>query len=593
MRQRVLFERRLALSERLYGLGDKTGPLDRRGRVYELWNTDAPNYTPATDPLYKAIPLVFGVDADSAWGVFVDSTARVVVDTRGDRLRIRGTGQPEVHVFEGQRFGDVFAEASKLVGRTPLPPKWALGYHQSRWSYDTADEVLAIAREFRRRQIPLDAIHIDIHYMDGYRVFTWNAERFPDPARLVRELHDLGVRAVVILDPGVKVDPGYRIYDELVGRGFACMNPDGTPWLGDVWPGDCVFPDFSNPKARRWWGDQLAMFVDAGIDGIWVDMNEPSSNWCGTIPDEVRQDGGTHGEVHNAYGHGMAQAACEGLQRLRPEVRPFVLTRSGYAGTQRYAATWTGDNRSTWTHLRLAVRSCLGLSLSCYPFCGSDVGGFHGRCEPELFARWTQLGAFSPFFRTHYAGPLTPGRQEPWSFGPEVEAVAREAIELRQLLLPYTYTAFWRHRQTGLPVMRALALGWQEDPGSLACEDEFLWGDSLLVAPVLRKGARRRRVYLPAGGWYDFWSGAPVSGSRYVVADAPLERIPIYVRAGTVLPLDNGELRVYPGEGRSWLYEDEGETVRGPSCVTVFDVAGDEVRLERRGAYPSAFELSV
>jgi alpha-glucosidase len=285
----------------------------------------------------------------------------------------------------------------------------------------------------------------------------------------------------------------------------------------------------------------------------------------------------------------MAQATFEGLERLRPGRRPFVLTRAGCAGTQCYAATWTGDNRSTWTHLRLSLAMCLGLSVSCFPFCGSDVGGFNGTCEPELYARWMELGAFTPFFRAHYAGKFTRGRQEPWSFSREVEGVARAAIELRHLLMPYTYTAFWRQRETGLPVMRPLALGWQDDPHALSCEDEFLWGDSLLVAPVVRKGARRRRVYLPAGVWYELWSAERHAGPSSVVVDAPLGRTPVFVRDGTVLPLADGRLIAYPGRGISWLYEDDGQTVDAAAHGTRFELDGDGLVVRRQGDAASSF----
>jgi alpha-glucosidase len=582
---RTLFRRRLSPGERLFGLGDKAAPLDRRGRRYLLWNTDNPSFSLGTDPLYKAIPLVFGVSTETAWCVYVESTARLEFDCRGDELRVLGPGKPRVHELEGPTFSDVFARAAELVGRAPLPPRWALGYHQSRWSYPTAAEVLAVAREFRLRRIPLDVLHLDIDYMDGYRVFTWDGQRFPDPAGLIRELHALGVRVVAIVDPGVKAEPGYPVYDELIERDLVVKTATGELATGRAWPGRCVWPDFSDPAARTFWAGLHRPLLEAGVDGIWIDMNEPSLGQRKTLPDDAVQAQGTHDQLHNAYGHGMAQATVEALAHVRPGARPLVLTRAACAGTQRYAATWTGDNRSTWTHVRLALRMCLGLSVSGYPFCGSDVGGFTGRCEPELYARWIQLGAFTPFFRTHYSGAHTPGRQEPWSFGPEVEDVARTAIELRNRMLPVTYTAFWRHTQTGLPVMRPLGLEWQHDPAALDCEDAFLWGDSLLVAPVLRKSARRRRVYLPVGTWWDFWSGSRHEGGRRLVVEAPLDRIPLFVRGGTVLPLDD-ELRVYPGDGVSWLYEDDGETVGGDSCVTRFEVRGDDVRAERQGNYP-------
>jgi alpha-glucosidase len=579
----------LLYRRRLFGLGDKAAPLNRRGGVYSLWNTDSPNFALGRDPLYKSIPLVFGLSPRRAWCLYVESSGRLIFDCRANELRVFGTGDPPVHLLEGESLGELLGRASEFLGRSPLPPRWSLGYHQSRWSYASADEVRSVVGEFRRRCLPLDALHLDIHYMDGYRAFTWHPEHFPDPAGLIREL---GVRVVVNVNPGVKVEPGYRVYDELVGQGFACTDRAGKPWSARVWPGTCVFPDFANPDVRRWWGDLHQELLEAGVDGIWVDMNEPSCFPRRTMPDEITHFGGNHAELHNAYGHFMAQATYEGLGRLRPGVRPFVLTRAGCAGTQRYAATWTGDNRSTWTHLSLALRMCLGLGLSGYPFCGSDIGGFAGCCSPELFARWIQLGAFSPLFRTHYAGSLTPGRQEPWSFGPEIETVSRSALELRRDLMPVTYTAFWRHTVTGLPVMRALALGWHDDVRALDCGDEFLWGDSVLVAPVLRKRARRRRVYLPAGGWYDFWTGAHLSGPRSVLVDAPLTRIPLFVRAGTVLPLADGELRLYPGEGTSWLYEDDGDTSHGPSSVTRFEVRGESVSVRREGEFPSAYSLA-
>jgi alpha-glucosidase len=584
---RLLFRRRLRPGERLYGLADKAFPLDRRGHSFVLWNVDAVNFSAGSDPLYKSIPLLYGVTPGRAWGLYVDSPGRLEFDCRGDEVTVRGPGSATTHEFEGETLAEALAHASELVGRTPLPPRWALGYHQSRWSYGSAAEAIGIAEEFRRRRIPLDCLHLDIDYMDGFRVFTWDGDRFPDPAGLIGALHELGIRVVTIVDPGVKAERGYGVYDGLVERGLACRDADGQPWVGRVWPGKAVWPDFTSPAACRYWAELHRSLVDVGVDGIWVDMNEPAVHGRGrhgTLPGDVQQAAGRHEDVHNAYGHLMARATAEALELMRPGVRPFVLTRAAAAGTQRYAATWTGDNRSTWTHLRLAVRMCLGLGLSCYPFCGADVGGFAGRCEPELYGRWMQLGAFTPFFRTHYAGPLTPGRQEPWSFGEEIEAVARSAIELRHSLLPYTYTAFWRHTQTGLPVMRPLALEWPDDPRAATCEDAFLWGDDLLVAPVLWKGRRRRRVFLPRGDWCDFWTGRRLAGGRSVVVDAPLDRVPIFARAGRALPLADGELRVFRGEGVSWLYEDDGETVGSPSSVTRLEVSGDRVDAVREDA---------
>ena len=455
----ALYRRRLAAGECVLGLGDKAFRLDRRGGIFELWNTDDATFAAGRDPLYKAIPIVFGVLPDRAWGAYVESTARLVFDCRDDELRVYGPKPAAVHELEGARLADVVARMSEVVGRAPLPPRWALGYHQSSWSYASEDEVRELAAEFRRRGITLGAIHLDIDHMDGYRVFTWNRRRFPDPGSLAEKI---GVRLVAIVDPGIKAERGYAVHDDAVRQGFALTCPGGAPWVGRSWAGRSVWPDFTRPAVRRWWGDLHRGLVEAGVSGIWCDMNEPSVGHRSTLPDEVLDP-----EAHNAYGHLMARAA----------------------------------------------------------------------------------------------------------------------IELRYELMPYTYTAFWRHTQTGLPVMRPLVLEWQDDARAAACEDAFLWGDSLLVAPVLRKGARRRRVYLPAGDWTDFWSGARLAGPRTVVAEAPLDRIPLYVRGGTVLPFADGRLRLYPGEGTSWLYEDDGETVAGPTRVTRFDVRGEEVSIASEGDF--------
>ncbi len=599
---RVHVTRSLPEGEHCYGFGEKTGFLDKRGRRMEMWATDQGVMT-HTDPLYQSIPFYIGLRDGQAHGLFVDCTARSRFDM--GFYDPAETATIEVHsplydayVFAGPGMKDVVSRYTELTGRTPLPPMWSIAYHQCRYSYYPESKVREIAGLFREKQIPCDAIWLDIDYMDAYRVFTWDKERFPDPARMNADLAEQGFRVVTIVDPGTKVDHGWSVYQDGVAKGYFCKNPDGSVFVGKVWPGPSAFPDFLQEGTRRWWGDLLKIgYLDTGVAGIWNDMNEPANQARNefnekTLPYATRQgeDGRQvpHKDVHNAYGFRMCQATCEGLKRGAPERRPFVLTRSGYAGVQRYAAVWTGDNYSWWEGMADAMPLCLGLGLSGVAFVGGDVGGFGDNPSGELMARWMQLGAFTPFFRTHSCKGSRD--QEPWSFGDRVEAICKEYIDLRYRLLPLWYTLFEEATRTGLPPMRPLVLEHQDDPETAHISDQFLVGRDVLVAPVSQPGVTRRLVYLPEGTWYDFWTGEQHQGRQHVVAQAPLERLPLFVRAGAVLPMyplmqhvgerpvDRLTLHVYPGEGSFTLYEDEGEGY-GASSRTHVEVRPDGVRI--------------
>ncbi len=462
--------------------------------------------------------------------------------------------------------------------------------------------MLEVARAFRERQLPCDVLHLDIHYMDGYRCFTWHPERFPRPRELTAALHERGFKALAIIDPGIKVDPGYRVYDEALAEKLFLTWPDGEPFTGPVWPGACHFPDFSNPRARAWWGEQYQGLLDDGVDAFWNDMNEiallsvPSG---ATVPEVVRHDaegrGATHGELHNAYGLLMARATQEGLAKLRPSKRPVVLTRSGWAGVQRHALHWTGDNHSTWDELRLSLSMVLNLGWSGVALTGPDTGGFAGGPPRELYVRWMQLSAYLPFFRVHSVAGSPD--QEPWAFGPEVEALCRAALERRYRLLPYLYTAAWQASQTGRPIARAMAFEFPREARFAGVEDQFMLGDSLLVAPVLNAGEHQRTVLLPEGDWYDFATGARHEGGKSVQVWTGLEHVPVFLRAGHVVPLwpvqqhvgekaiDTLELVAgwAPGVHESELYEDDTETP---------DPAAEQRRLTRWRLKGAPFELS-
>lgn len=563
-----------------YGLGEKASALNHAGRFFELWNTDQIGYERGTDPIYMGIPFLMALADGRAVGLFFDNSFRTTLDVgraAPGELEYRAAGgEFRLYVMVGTP-QSVLERYTEITGRIRLPPLWVLGFHQSRWSYYPTSRVMEIAREFRQRHLPCDAIHLDIHYMDGYRCFTWDKKRFPDPRGMLADLHTQGFKAISIIDPGIKTDPRYRVYREGKAADVFIRHPNGAQFAGPVWPGSCHFPDFADPQVRAWWGALYGSLLDDGVDAFWNDMNEPAliTGRAGqTVPGSVRhrKEGqpATHAEIHNVYGLLMVRASVEGIQQLQPERRPFILSRSGWAGLQRYASHWTADNQSTWDHLRLSVQMILSLGLSGVPITGADIGGFTGGPTPELFARWMQVGAFTPFFRVH-SMQGSPS-QEPWAFGEEVEAISRQYIELRYRLLPYLYTAVWQAAATGSPIVRPLPFAYPEDRSTYSLDDQYLFGDSMLVAPALEAGVVNRQVYLPAGLWFDFWSGRQHAGEQTVEVDAPLDRLPLFVKAGSILPLwpvqqyvgereiDSLALQVYwaAGEHTSLLYEDDG-----------------------------------
>ncbi|RKP55082.1 DUF4968 domain-containing protein [Cohnella endophytica] len=569
-----------------YGFGEKTGFLDKNGERYEMWNSDV--YEPHvqdTDALYQSIPFLIHYDyGKPAYGLLLDNPGRTTFDMRSyeDRYTISlQSGELDLYVLNGPSIKDVVKRVGVLTGTTYMPPMWSIGYQQSRYSYMNQEEVLDIARTFRKKQIPCDVIYLDIHYMDEYRVFTWDEKRFPKPLEMMAELRELGIELVPIVDPGVKKDPKYSVYQEGVKNGYFCRKLEGDIFIGKVWPGLSAFPDFTDDAVAEWWGDRHRFYIEQGISGIWNDMNEPSVfNESKTMDlDVVHGNNGnpkTHEEWHNLYGLLMSKATFEGMKRGLGGERPFVLTRAGYTGIQRFATVWTGDNRSFWEHMAMSIPMVLNLGMSGIAFAGPDVGGFSHHASGELVARWTQMGAFFPFFRNHSVIEST--RQEPWRFGDQIEEICREYIGLRYKLMPYLYSLFYEAHTTGLPILRSLIMEYPEDRKAYNVCDQFLLGDALLVAPVYRPGVASRAVYLPDGIWYDERTGEKYDGGKSVLADAPLESVPVFVKAGAIVPRQS--LRQYTGEasvepmslhvyaapegqsvsGRFALYEDDGRT---------------------------------
>jgi alpha-glucosidase len=487
----------------LYGTGEVAGTLLRNDTSINLWNTDNFAYKPGAPQLYQSHPWVLGVRPDgSAFGFLADSTWRAALSLHSSiEFTSDGPAFPLI-LIDRPSPQAVLQTLAQLIGTTPLPPRWALGYQQSRWSYTSQDRVKQVALEFRSRNIPCDVIWMDIDYMDGYRDFTFNPKTFPDPKALNDFLHQNDFHSVWMIDPGIKAQPGYSVYDSGTARKVWVKTAAGTVYRGDVWPGDCTFPDFTSPDVRAWWGGLYKDFLATGIDGVWNDMNEPAvqNSPTKTMPLDNQHRGGgelppgPHLQYHNVYGMLQARATREAIQALRPGQRPFVLTRANFLGGQRYAATWTGDNISSTEHMKLATPMTLNLGLSGQAFVGPDLGGFAENATPDLWANWVAVGAFYPFARGHAA--MGTNDKEPWAFGPETESAARLALQRRYRLLPYLYTQFYNASLTGLPVMQPVFFADPKDPALRAEQQAFLFGSDLLIVPKWAADP-----HLPEGPW--------------------------------------------------------------------------------------------
>ena len=594
--------RELPPGEHIYGLGDKTGgTLDRRGKSYVDWNTDAYGFDSSTDPIYKSIPFFVSVGgAGGSYGILLDNSWRTFFDFGHDAsntVAMGGPGGPiDYYIIAGPTLRDVVRRYTDLTGKPPLPPDWALGYQQSRYSYMSADEVRQIAGTLRQDKIPTDVIWLDIDYQDRNRPFTVDTKAFPDLKGLTSELSAEGIKLVTITDLHVADAPneGYTPYDTGTAANRFVHSPDGSIYVGKVWPGPSVFPDFTDAKARSWWGTNYRQLVDAGVAGFWNDMNEPSVfNDIGTMPldvvhrvdsDDFAPRNASHAEIHNVYGLENTRATYDGVKALNPNERPFVMTRASYAGGQRYAVTWTGDNSSTWDHLRLMVHQLINLGLSGFSYAGADVGGFTGGPSPELMTRWFELAAFSPIFRDHSAKD-TP-RAEPWLDGPEQLAIRRRFVEERYRLMPYLYALADENARTGDPLMRPV---FYDYPGvaRAGCDQSmtFTLGSALLIAPPPKmESPESYEVCLPPGAWFDYWTGERVTGATagteggdgasHITQKPGLEKLPVFVRGGTILPRQplvqsTSEkpagplyLDVYPGSDcAGTIYFDDGHTM--------------------------------
>ncbi|MES2310424.1 MAG: glycoside hydrolase family 31 protein [Verrucomicrobiota bacterium] len=546
-----------------YGFGERTKRFNKSGDSLCFWTVDVVSTFPHTyhrndyDPSYVSIPLAILRCNGNYVGFYFDNPHRLTLDVKktfSDEMMFQSLeGDTDLYLIAGPTLRDVVRHFSDLTGRGEIPPLWSMGYHQCRFGYQSEEEFQELEKYFSRHDIPVSAVWYDIHYMDAYRVFTWNPQNFPAPKKLNDTLKKSHIRSVAIIDPGVKEEIGYRIYDAGKKKDLFCKATSGLDYVGRVWPGDTVFPDYTLPETQKWWAKEIANFMkNYAVDGIWIDMNDPSTGWSRVEDMKFQKGTVDHSSYHNQYAHFMAKATREGFQVLDPTQRPFILTRSAFTGTQRYSAVWTGDNHSNWEHLRMSIPCSLNLSLSGVAFNGPDVGGFMGDSHAELMIRWHQVCFLFPFFRNH-SNQYTKN-QEPWEFSEECLLLIRDTILMRYRLLPYLYQCFFEHYLTGDPILRPLLYEF-DDAAYENVDDQFLVGNGIMVAPILHAlgespevfvhGIRHqtRSVFLPKGWWFDLIRSEWVEGGKMIQAQAHLGQTPLFVRDGSIIPYFPGKLK--------------------------------------------------
>jgi len=607
-------------NENFYGLGDTPTNFNLKAKEINLWNTDQYAFSKDLNELYKAVPFYVALHNNLAYGIFFDNTFKTHFDFCKDRRNITSFwadgGEMNYYFIYGPEISDVVTSYTDLTGKPELPPMWALGYHQSKWSYFPESKVREITSKFRELKFPCDAIYLDIDYMEGFRCFTWNKEFFPDPKRMVQELETNGFKTIAIIDPGIKIDLEYSVFKEALDKDFFCKRADGPYMRGKVWPGECYFPDFTNPEVREWWANLYQeLIAEIGVKGVWNDMNEPAVMEVPgkTFPMDVRHDYDgnpcSHRKAHNVYGMQMAKATYEGVKKFIYPKRPFVITRANYSGGQRYTSTWTGDNVASWEHLYLANMQVQRLCMSGMSFSGTDIGGFAEQPSGELYTRWIQLGVFHPFCRTHSSGDH--GEQEPWCFGEEVLDITRKFVELRYQLIPYLYTAFHQYVEDGIPIIKPLVYVDQEDVQTHYRSDEFIFGNQILVCPVQEPNAQGRRMYISRGKWFNFWDDTVVEGGKEIWVDAPLNKMPLFIKEGAIIPkypvqqyVDELEIKELildvfykHGKENSELYEDAHDGYdykKGRYSLRSFKLIGklEEISIQQHkdGKYSASYE---
>jgi len=560
----------------LSGTGERALPLNLRGYKINIWNHDANgSYGPGDDPLYINIPLLMDVHHDNGYMIFFNNPAKGEMDICSEFKNIIKTefigGELNYYVTFGT-MKDMISQMTDIVGKPLLPPKWALGYHQSRYSYNSQKELEELYDKFQELGLPLSAIYLDIDYMDGYRIFTVDKKNFPNLRATGERMSKNGTKLVAILDPGVKWDKDFKIYREGIENGYFIKDSEGNIIKGPVWPGNSAFPDFSNDEVRKWWASKYIFFKENGITGVWHDMNEPAIFvfWGdNSLPLSAVQYEGFHFLVHNKYGLQMAAAGYNGLLNITGGQRPFILSRSGWAGIQKYAFVWTGDTESSWKELKQTIPTILNLGLSGIPFSSVDIGGFSGNPSEELFIRWFELSSLFPLFRNHSAKGTR--RREPWTFSENALNIIKKYLNLRYMLIPYLFSVGYESHSKGFPFIRPVCMEYPD----ICSDDVFLIGNSLFAMPVLKRGLRKVRGTLPPGRWYYFWDDTICEGN--IDINVNIEDIPLFVKEGSIIPMerDGLEFHVFPGNLDEFVFYDDDSRVE-PKFIKI------EFKMENR-----------
>ncbi|MEO8393552.1 MAG: TIM-barrel domain-containing protein [Chloroflexota bacterium] len=548
----------LTQDEACYGLGMRAARLNLRGKRLRLWNADPGSYKRDTDPLYYTVPLYLGVKDELAYGIYWDNPSRGTVElgiTQQNELAFEAeNGELRYYMIAGGDANAVLARYAELTGRIEMPPLWALGYGQAQFNYASLQELSHLAKEFRSRGMPCETLYLDVFQSGGDRV---------ELKQIIAELHALQFKVIATLTPAIEADDAAQTEPNLL------RYPDGAPVTVATWLGVSHLLDFSSPAIGETWTERIAPLIESGVDGLTLELAEPTvfsaSGKPETLPDYAEQISGTHDLSHNLYAAQMAQATETALRQLHPEKRPVIVTRSGYGVST--GLVWTGSNAASWEHLRLSIPMILNMSLSGLPLTGVNVGGYLAESDGELFTRWLQAACLLPLLRADSFAGVRP--RQPWTFGQPYELINRLTLELRNKLLPYLYAQIALHREYGLPVVRPLFMVEPENRALHDVDDAYLVGD-ILVAPVLEKGVSGRTLHLPRGLWYDYWTNEAIFGGKVIEITAALERLPLFVRAGAVLPeiltaSDTLLLHVYPGDSENVLYEDSGVGLDGES----------------------------
>ncbi|NON63216.1 alpha-glucosidase MalA [Acidianus sp. RZ1] len=593
----------LSLEDHVFGLGEKAFSLDRKRLKLQMWNVDVgavSKYGWHTDPMYKSIPFFIIISANAVKGYFVNSPTKLIFDFGFEdysKIKIYVPEKSvELFVFNGKSVEEIIENYTELTGKPFDLPIWALGYQISRYSYFPQKFVVEVVKKHIEKGFNVSSIYLDIHYMDDYKIFTWSKERFPDPKGLSNTLHDLGVRLVTILNPCVKVDQHHGDFKDAVKEEIIVDDKKGI-FVGSMWAGECSWIDFFNEKAREWWKEKVKQWIsDYGVDGIWLDMNEPTAfgTYMASLPfhsiHHTHEGEATHFQVRNAYPYYQALATFEGLKEAGIE-KPFILTRSAYAGIQKYAAVWTGDNYATWDDLKLQTVLALGLSISGVPYVGCDIGAFMGRgkntppVDLDLIVKYYETALFFPFFRAHKA---TDGiDQEPYNLPSIYSEKIMELIRLREKFLPYLSSLVRESNITGHPILRPLVYKYFNDYDVYKIDDEYLVGDYLLYAPILSKD-KERELYLPPGKWISFWSEDEYDGKKWISASG----LPIFIAWNSLIPLKSRtglDFVIYGQKGKITLYDGNTVEFDGNMLKTSQEVDIDKIII--KGKTEKAIEI--